>query len=129
MLISVAFVTADDVIANAERVRRRAREIAERYPQYAELVGLPSGWCVVTENGWWPYAFHNMVDEDLLRERINRGRKVIVTVGLVAVPGTALSGTDHVAVVSRTEPEWLSPKRLEWVVGRAKRCATSAMYG
>ena len=44
-------ITADMVIENAERIRRRARELTERYPQYSDLVG-PTGWCVVTEIGF-----------------------------------------------------------------------------
>jgi hypothetical protein len=121
-------ISADDVIAKAERVRRRAQEIAEHYPQYSDLIGQPSGWCVVTEFGFWSLAFHSMLDEDVLRERINRGRKVILTLGLVAALGSKLTATDHVAVVSQSNPEKPSRKRLEVMVARAKRCAVSALF-
>lgn len=121
-------ISADDVIAKAEQVRRRAQEIAEHYPQYSDLIGQPSGWCVVTDFCFWSLAFHNKVEEDLLRKRINRGRRVILTLGVVAKPGSKLTDTDHVAVVSRTNLEKPSGKSLELMVARAKRCAVSAMY-
>jgi hypothetical protein len=87
----------------------------------------PTGWCVVTEIGFWSSAFHSIVDSDLLRERINRGRRVILTVGMVAMPGSNHTGTDHVAVVSREKLETPSGKKLERIVARAKRRAASAL--
>jgi len=127
MAVAAPVISAEEVVVNAERIRRRAQEIAEQYPQCTELAGQPSGWCVVSQKGWWPYAFHNMVDEDILRERINDGHRVIITVGLVAKPGCKFSPTDHVAVVAGANSEPPLDRKLTRLIRRAKHRAASAL--
>ena len=130
MTLAAEILTGNDVIADAERLRRRAKSIVQEHPgRYANVVGEPSGWSVVTKRGWWACDFHNMLDEDRLCEMIERGHKVILIVGMVAARGTALTATNHVAVVSKILQGEISGEKLARMVFRAKRCAASALYG
>ena len=84
--------TASNVFADAERCRREAKAVAQKHPErYKELIAQPSGWCVITEKGWWSRTYHGMFNEDQLRDKIERGHRVVLIVGLVAFPGVALT--------------------------------------
>jgi hypothetical protein len=122
--------TANDVIADAERCRREAKAMVEKHPErYGELIGQPSGWCVVTEKRPWSRTFHSMLNEDSLRERIERGHKVALTVGLVAAPGAgALTSTNHTAVVLIAEPRKHSADKLAMIATRAKVYCAASLY-
>jgi hypothetical protein len=117
-----------DIIADAERLRRQANALVDEFPnRYADLAGQPSGWCVVTEKGWWSREFHTIEDEDHLCEIIEWGHRVILMLGLVAYPYSPLTATNHAEVVSIAEPCRHSSKTLARIIARAKRHAVSAM--
>lgn len=121
--------SANNVIADAERCRREAKAMVQKNPErYKELIDQPSGWCVVTEKGWWPRAFHSMLNEDRLREKVELGHKVVLTVGLVATPGAALSPTNHAAVVSIAEPLKHPADKLALITARAKVYCAASLY-
>ena len=69
-----------------------------------------------------------MIDEDRLRERIERGHRVVLTVGLVANPDIPLTASNHVATISLAEPRKHNPETLAIIGVRAKQCAASALY-
>jgi hypothetical protein len=70
-----------------------------------------------------------MLDEDRLRERIEHGHKVVLTVGLVANPGTGvLTPKNHTAVVSIAEPRRYSEDKLAILTTRAKVHAAASLY-
>src|SRR5579863_3671781 len=96
--------TAADVIAEGERCRREAIETVRKdHGRYEALLDQPSAWCVAVEKGWRTRGFHTRLDQDRLVDKIERGFRVILTVGLVAPSGTALTRTNHVLVVSVAE--------------------------
>ena len=89
-------------VHEAERCRREACAKIKNDPQrYAGLVGQPSGWCVVTEKGFWKRSFHGPHEQHLLRDRIESGHKVVLTVGIVANPRLPMTADNHVAEVER----------------------------
>jgi hypothetical protein len=121
--------TANNVIADAERCRREAKAMVQKNPErYKELIDQPSGWCVVTEKGWWSRGFHSMLNEDRLREKVEDGHKVVLTVGLVATPGAALTPTNHAVVVSIAEPRKHPADKLAMITTRAKVCCAASLY-
>ena len=61
-----------------------------------------------------------MVPQDRLRNKIKRGYRVILTVGLVA---PALTRTNHASVVSYAEPRRHNAEKLSVIAIRAKVCA------
>jgi len=69
-----------------------------------------------------------MLDEDLLRERIERGHRVVLTVGLVANPGVPLSPSNHVAVTAFAEPRTHNSETLAVISIRAKARAATALF-
>ena len=92
---------ANAAVEEAERRRLEARETITKDPdRYAELSGQPSGWCVVTQKGFWSRKYHDRFEESRLRDCIERGHKVVLTVGLVAKPESLLNVNNHVACVS-----------------------------
>ena len=115
-------------VAEAERCRREAREtIAKDSSRYGELSGQPSGWCVVTQGGLWSRKFHDRLEESRLRDCIQRGHKVVLTVGLVAKPDSPLSAGNHLAVVAISERARLSGDKLSMITVRAKMHAACAL--
>ena len=117
------------VLAEAERCRREAKaKVESNSLLYSELLSQPSGWCVVTEKHPWLQRFHTMVHEDQLRERIERGHRVVLTLGLVANPNISLSASNHVAIISIPEPRTHNSERLKDIGVRAKVCASTALY-
>jgi hypothetical protein len=126
---ATAILDANQVLAEAERCRREARtKVESNSLVYSELLCQPSGWCVVTERYTWSRRFHTMIDEDQLRERIERGHKVVLTVGLVANPNIPLTPSNHIAVISLAEPRTHKPETLSSIGVRAKRYAATALY-
>jgi hypothetical protein len=70
-----------------------------------------------------------MLDEDRLRERIEHGHTVVLTVGLVATPGIGvLTPKNHTAVVSIAEPRRYSEDKLAILTTRAKVHAAASLY-
>ncbi len=126
---AVATLNANQVLAEAERCQREARaKVENNSVLYSELLSQPSGWCVVTEKHPWSRRFHTMLDEDLLRERIERGHRVVLTVGLVANPNVALSPSNHVAVTTFAEPRTHNSETLAVISVRAKARAATALF-
>ncbi len=120
---------ASQVVAEAERCRCEARaKVESNSLLYSELLSQPSGWCVVTEAYTWLRQYHTMIDEDQLCERIRRGHKVVLTVGLVANPNVPLTSSNHIAVISLAEPRKHNLEALANIGVRAKRHAATALY-
>lgn len=118
-----------EAVREAERCRREAYETINNNPdRYASLVGQPSGWCVVTEKGFWTRSFHGHHEEGLLRDRIQNGHKVILTVGIVADPRVSVTAENHVAAVRVSDQCKLPGEKLAVVTAHAKLHAASAMF-
>ena len=127
---AIATLNANRLLAEAERCRKEARAKVEGNSiLYSELLSQPSGWCVVTEKHTWSRRFHTMVDEDRLRERVERGHRIVLTLGLVANPNIPLTPCNHVAIVSVAELPTHNPDTLANIGVRAKRYAAKALYG
>lgn len=120
--------TAMAALQEAERCRREACDKIKSDPQrYAGLVGQPSGWCVVTE-GFWKRAFHGPQEQSQLRERLEKGHKVVLTVGLVANPRVSMTADNHVAEVSVGDSCKLPFDKLAVLTAQAKLHATTALF-
>lgn len=116
------------VVTEAERCRLEARALIKENPNsYSELAGQPSGWCVVTKKGMWGKSFHVHREESLLREAIQKGCEVLLTVGIVADPSKSLSAQNHVAVVKVSDRCKLSGIKLNLLTSAAKIRAVSAL--
>jgi hypothetical protein len=119
---------ANATVEKAERCRREAQATIEKEPdRYAELSGQPSGWCVVTQSGFWSRKYHDRFEESRLRECIERGDKVVLAVGIVAKRDPFLNAGNHVASVTVSEPCKLSEDKLALITTRAKIHATFAL--
>jgi len=128
MLNTVDANRFDAAIAEAERCRVEARSAVEQNPgKYAELKDQPSGWCVVTRKGFWSRVYHNGYGEPQLRELLDRGHEVLLTVGIVAKPDEPLKAETHVASVSLVNPGKLSEYKLQLIAVRAKLHAARAL--
>jgi hypothetical protein len=128
-LIHDEIKTATDVLQEAERCRSEACAKIKSDPQrYAGLVGQPSGWCVVTEKGFWKRSFHGPHEQSLLRDRIESGHKVILTVGVVADPRVSMTADNHVAEVSVGDACKLPFDKIAILTAQAKMHATSALF-
>ena len=126
--IEQTIALADAAVAEAERCRLEARASLEKDPvRFAELSSQPSGWCVVTQKGFWSRKYHDRLEESRLRECIERGHKVILTVGLVAKPEAPMNSGNHVAAVTVSEPAKLPDDKLAMITVRAKIHAASAL--
>ena len=118
----------DAAVAEAERCRVEAKTAVKENPgKYADLCKQPSGWCVVTQRGLWSRVYHNGYGGDRLKECLDRGHKVLLTVGLVAKPDSPLTSDTHVASVRVASPESLSDYKLQLVSVRAKLHAARAL--
>ena len=126
--VATEILSATDVIGEAERCRREAIEMVRNDPQWSELMNQPSSWCVVVEKGLWSRAFHTKLEQDRLLEKIERGYNVVLTVGLVSTPGTALTRANHVAVISVVEPSKYNSEKLSEIGIRAKVSAANALH-
>ncbi len=116
-------------VNEAERCRLEANAMIKQEPdRYAALAGQPSGWCVVTEKGFWKRAFHAHNEESLLRERLEKGHKVILTLGIVADPRVSVTPQNHVATVRVDGSCKLPMEKLAVITAHAKIHATTAMY-
>jgi|SRR5580692_2387597 hypothetical protein len=119
---------ANAAVEEAERCRLEARETIAKDPRrYAELAGQPSGWCVVTQSGFWSRKYHDRFEESRLRDCIERGHKVILTVGLVARPDSPLNVNNHVASIAVSERRKVSPDKIAMITLRAKIHAAHAL--
>ena len=118
----------DAAVEEAERCRVDARNAVKENPdKYAELKQEPSGWCVVTQKGLWSRVYHNGYGAARLKEYIDRGHKVLLTVGIVAKPEEPLKPDTHVASVRVSDPRKLSDYKLHLVSVRAKLHAARAL--
>ena len=118
----------DAAVAEAQRCRMEAKTTDKENPdKYGGLSEQPSGWCVVTQKGLWPRVYHNRYGGDRLKECLDRGHKVLLTVGLVAKPDSSLTADTHVASVIVANRESLSDYKLLLVSVRAKLHAARAL--
>jgi hypothetical protein len=118
----------DAAVAEAERCRVEAQAAIEKNPdKFEALKQQPSGWCVVTQRGFWSRIYHNGYGEARLKESIDRGHKVLLTVGIVAKPDSPLKPDTHVASVRVADPGKLSDYKLHLVSVRAKLHAAQAL--
>src|SRR5215468_8812247 len=115
-----------DVFDVAERCRREAASLVEKDTRYSELNGEPSAWCVVTEKGMWSRAFHTALEKERLSDCIEKGHRVILTVGLVSRPGVPLHTSRYASVVAVAEPRTHSEVKLADIAVRAKLRAASS---
>ena len=121
--------TAFSALHEAERCRREACAKINSDPQrYAGLVGQPSGWCVVTEKGFWKRSFHGAHEQSLLRDRLEHGHKVVLTVGIVADPRVSITSDNHVAEVTVGDACKLPFDKLAVLTAQAKMHATSTFF-
>lgn len=119
---------ANSTVEEAERRRQEARETIAKDPtRYAELKGQPSGWCVVTQKGFWPRKYHDRFEEARLRECIEQGHKIVLIVGLVARADSPLKVNNHVASVAVNDPGKIPPDKLSMITVRAKLHAAQAL--
>jgi len=119
---------SDTVLAEAEGCRKEAQAAVKQHPErYGELKGQPSGWCVVTQKGFWSRAYHNVYGELQLRECIDRGHKVLLTVGIVARPDVPLKSDTHLASIRVAQPGKHSDDALDLISVRAKLHALRAL--
>jgi hypothetical protein len=119
---------ANATVAKAERCRQEAQATIDKEPnRYAALSGQPSGWCVVTQSGFWSRKYHDRFEEARLRECIERGDKVVLAVGIVAKRDAPLTSGNHVATVTVSESCKLSEDKLASITTRAKIHATFAL--
>jgi len=122
-------VPADVAIAEAERCRLEALATVAKDPdRYGALKDQPSGWCVVTQKGFWSRVYHDGYRRDQLRDHLDRGHKVLMTVGIVAKPDSPLNTSTHVAAVTVTEPHKLPEQKLQLITVRAKLHAARALF-
>jgi len=120
--------TFDAAVAEAERCRMDAKSAIEQNPEkYASLMNQPSGWCVVTQKGFWSRAYHNGYGASQLKEVLDRGHRVLLTVGIVAKPEGPLNPDSHVASVRVAIPGKLSDDKLHLIAVRAKLHAKQAL--
>ena len=118
----------NEVIAEAERCRREAISLVCKDNRYSELVGQPAGWCVVTEKGLWSRAFHTVHETDRLYECIEKGHRVVLTVGVVSHPGVPLHATKYASVVAVSAAEKYSEDKITDIAVRAKLRAASSLH-
>lgn len=112
---------ANAAVERAERCRLEALEAIANDPnRFADLAGQPSGWCVVTQKGFWSRKYHDRLEEPRLRECIEKGHKVILTVGLVAKADSPLNVNNYVASVAVSEPGKIASDNLAMITVRAK---------
>ncbi len=128
MSSTCAISGVDNVIAQAEQCRREALSLVGKDSRYSELVGQPSSWCVVTEKGMWSRAFHTVHETDRLNECIEKGHRVVLTVGLVSQPGVPLHATRYASVVAVSEARKYSEDKLADIAVRAKLRAASVLH-
>ena len=120
---------SDAALDEAERCRLEARTAVEQnLERHPALKGQPSGWCVVTQKGFWSRVYHNGYGKTRLRECLDRGHKVLLTVGLVAKPDSPLKPDTHLALVRIADRARLSDFKLELISVRAKLHASQALF-
>jgi hypothetical protein len=116
-------------LEEAERCCRRAcAKVIKDQRQYADLIGQPSGWCVVTEKGPWKRSFHARHELDILRDHIESGHKVVLTVGIIANPQVPMTSNSHVSEVKVEDSYKLPFGKLVVITAQAKIHATSRMF-
>ena len=132
-MIALAIQTEETLITvlaleEAERCRRSAcAKVIKDQRQYADLMGQPSGWCVVTEKGPWKRSFHARPELDLLRDHLESGHKVVLTVGIIANPRVPITSNNHVSEVTVDDSCKLPYEKLVVLTARAKIHATSRL--
>jgi hypothetical protein len=128
VMTAVLGQSVEVIFAKAEQCSREAIALVKNDARYSELVGKPSGWCVVTEKGLWSRGFHTSLDKDRLSECIEKGSRVILTVGLVSEPGVPLHACKYASVVAIAEPRKHSEDKLADIAVRAKLRAASSLH-
>jgi hypothetical protein len=129
MLEIYAVPPADRAIKEAESCRLEAKAAIKNNPdRYSALRDQPSGWCVVTQKGFWSRVYHDGYSQERLRDHLDRGHKVLLTVGIVAKPDAPLSKDTHVAAVKIAEPLNVRDEKLKLITVRAKLHAARALF-
>jgi hypothetical protein len=83
---------------------------------------------VVTEKDLWSRTFHTSLDKDRLSECIEKGHRVILTVGLVSEPGIPLHACNYASVVAIAQAPKHSEDKLADIAVRAKLRAASSLH-
>src|SRR5215469_8383349 len=118
----------DKALEEAECCRMEARKAVEQSPErHATLKGQPSGWCVVTQKGLWSRTYHNGYGAVQLKDCLDRGHKVLLTVGIVARPDSPLKPDSHLAMVRVSDRRRLSDYELDPLSTRGKLHAVHAL--
>ena len=118
----------DAALDVAERCRKEARTAVEQNPEcHPGPKNQPSGWCVVTQRGFWSRVYHNCYGKSRLQEHLDRGHKVLLTVGIVARPDSPLSADTHLAQIRVANRGTLSDYKLDLITVRAKLHAAQAL--
>ena len=132
-LITLAIQTQETPIAvlaleEAERCRRRAcAKVIKDQRQYADLMGQPSGWCVVTEKGPWKQSFHARHELDLLCNDLESGHRVLLTVGIISNPRVPITSNNHAFEVKVEDSCKLPFEKVVVLTAQAKIHATSRL--
>ena len=116
-----------DVMSEAERCRKEALSLVASDARYSELVGQPGGWCIVTEKGLFSRTFHTVLEKDRLYECLEKGHRVILTVGVVSHPGVPLHAAKYASVVAIAEPRKHSNDKLADIAVHAKILAAGSL--
>lgn len=113
-------------LKEAELCRRKAcARVIRDQKRYGHLMGQPSEWCVVTENGLAKPSFHARYERDLLRDRLERGHRVVLTLGIIAESRVSLTPDNHVAEVKVEDPCNVPSDQLTELTEQAKVHALS----
>lgn len=83
---------------------------------------------MVTEKGFWKKSFHGQHEQSQLRDRIESGHKVVLTVGIVADPRVSITAENHVAEVKVDESCRMPFDKLAILTAQAKIHATSKLF-
>jgi len=128
MLTIIQCNPIDIALAEAENCRLEARAIVGKSSdRHAALKDQLFGSCVVTRKGVWRCVYHNVYGEAGLRECLERGHKVLPTVGIVAKPESPLDTESHLALVRIAQPGRLSDYKVDLSSVRAKLHAARAL--
>jgi hypothetical protein len=119
------FFTAID---EAERCRRNAHAmVAKETDRLPLLTRQPSSWCVVTEDSG-NRAFHAPHQQSALRDRLEKGHKVILTLGIIGDPRASLTKDNHLVAMKVSEECMMPSGTLAVIIAHAKIHALSSIH-
>lgn len=82
---------------------------------------------MVTEKGPWNRSFHARHELDLLRDHLENGHRVVLTVGIIANPRVPITSDNHVSEVKVEDCCKLSFEKVVVLTAQAKIHATSRL--